>query len=106
MDTANHDQAEAERPTLKSIAALTGLSVATVGRALKDAPDIGEETKRRVRAVAESVGYPAEPRGRAPAHRQDQRDRAGPLDRRGCDEPHLADDQRDRRSAARHGLTQ
>jgi LacI family transcriptional regulator len=57
METANHDQAEAERPTLKSIAALTGLSVATVGRALKDAPDIGEETKRRVRAVAESVGY-------------------------------------------------
>ncbi len=57
MDQATHDPAEAARPTLKSIAALTGLSVATVGRALKDAPDIGEETKRRVRAVAESVGY-------------------------------------------------
>jgi LacI family transcriptional regulator len=56
MDKPNHDLAGA-RPTLKTIAALTGLSVATVGRALKDAPDIGEETKRRVREVAERVGY-------------------------------------------------
>jgi LacI family transcriptional regulator len=45
------------RPTLKTIAALTGLAVATVSRALKDAPDIGEETKRRVREVAARVGY-------------------------------------------------
>jgi LacI family transcriptional regulator len=45
------------RPTLKTIAALTGLAVATVSRALKDAPDIGEETKRRVRETAERVGY-------------------------------------------------
>jgi LacI family transcriptional regulator len=57
METANHDQTEAERPTLKTIAALTGLSVATVSRALKDADDIGEETKRRVRGIAEQVGY-------------------------------------------------
>ncbi|MFC7704312.1 LacI family transcriptional regulator [Plastorhodobacter daqingensis] len=45
------------RPTLKTIAALTGLAVATVSRALKDAPDIGEATKERVRAVAHQVGY-------------------------------------------------
>jgi LacI family transcriptional regulator len=56
-DSANHDPDEDARPTLKSIAALTGLSAATVGRALKDAPDIGEETKRRVREVAARVGY-------------------------------------------------
>lgn len=46
-----------ERPTLKTIAAATGLAVATVSRALKDAPDIGEETKRRVRETAAALGY-------------------------------------------------
>lgn len=46
-----------ERPTLKTLAAATGLAVATVSRALKDAPDIGEETKRRVRETAERLGY-------------------------------------------------
>ena len=46
-----------ERPTLKTIAAATGLAIATVSRALKDAPDIGEETKRRVREVAKTLGY-------------------------------------------------
>lgn len=45
------------RPTLKTIAAETGLAVATVSRALKDAPDIGEETKRRVRETAARLGY-------------------------------------------------
>ncbi|MFD1910880.1 LacI family transcriptional regulator [Halodurantibacterium flavum] len=45
------------RPTLKTIAQRTGLAVATVSRALKDAPDIGEETKRRVREVARDLGY-------------------------------------------------
>ncbi len=46
-----------ERPTLKTIAAATGLAVATVSRALHDAPDIGEETKRRVRETAAKLGY-------------------------------------------------
>lgn len=45
------------RPTLKTIAAATGLAVATVSRALKDAPDIGEDTKRRVRETAALMGY-------------------------------------------------
>jgi len=49
--------AEAIRPTLKTIAAETGLAIATVSRALKDASDIGEETKRRVRETAERLGY-------------------------------------------------
>ena len=50
-------QIGAERPTLKTIAAATGLAIATVSRALKDAPDIGEETKRRVRETAARLGY-------------------------------------------------
>ncbi len=48
---------DSERPTLKTIAAETGLAIATVSRALKDAPDIGEETKKRVRESAERLGY-------------------------------------------------
>lgn len=45
------------RPTLKTIAFMTGLGVTTVSRALKDAPEIGEETRRRVKLVAAQVGY-------------------------------------------------
>ncbi len=56
-DGPGHSDSEAERPTLKTIAAATGLAVATVSRALKDAPDIGEETKRRVRETANLLGY-------------------------------------------------
>ncbi len=57
MDDPLRSDREPVRPTLKTIASLTGLAVATVSRALKDAPDIAEETKRRVREVAERVGY-------------------------------------------------
>ncbi len=45
------------RPTLKTIAKETGLAVATVSRALSNAPDIGEATKLRVRAAALKLGY-------------------------------------------------
>jgi LacI family transcriptional regulator len=45
------------RPTLKTIAELCGLGVPTVSRAMNDSPAIGEETKRRVRQVAEEIGY-------------------------------------------------
>jgi LacI family transcriptional regulator len=45
------------RPTLKTIAYMTGLGVTTVSRALNDAPDIGRATKERVRLVAEQIGY-------------------------------------------------
>ncbi len=46
-----------ERPTLKTIARLSGLAVPTVSRALNDAPDIGEDTKRRVKEIAHQIGY-------------------------------------------------
>ncbi|MGK9054055.1 LacI family transcriptional regulator [Neorhizobium petrolearium] len=45
------------RPTLKTIAYMTGLGITTVSRALKDAPDIGAETKERVRLIANQLGY-------------------------------------------------
>jgi LacI family transcriptional regulator len=46
-----------EQPTLKTISRLTGLAVATVSRALHDAPDLRPETKALVRKVAEELGY-------------------------------------------------
>lgn len=46
-----------ERPTLKTIARLSGLAVTTVSRALNEAPDISEATKARVRAIARDIGY-------------------------------------------------
>ena len=46
-----------ERPTLKTISKMTGLAIATVSRALHDAPDISTQTKERVRACAEQIGY-------------------------------------------------
>lgn len=47
----------AARPTLKTIALATGFAVPTVGRALKNAPDIAAETKRIVKAKALELGY-------------------------------------------------
>ena len=57
MTTLHPFVADSERPTLKTIAAETGLAIATVSRALKDAPDISDDTKRRVRETAERLGY-------------------------------------------------
>lgn len=48
---------EQTRPTLKTIAFMTGLGVTTVSRALKDAPDIGPDTRKRVQMIARQVGY-------------------------------------------------
>lgn len=49
--------ADGGRPTLKTIAYMTGLGITTVSRALNDAPDIGQATKERVRLVAQQIGY-------------------------------------------------
>lgn len=48
---------EAGRPTLKTLAFMTGLGVTTVSRALKDAPEIGADTRKRVQLVASQIGY-------------------------------------------------
>jgi len=48
---------QARKPTLRTIADLCGMGVPTVSRALNDSPEIGEETKRRIRRIAEEVGY-------------------------------------------------
>ena len=46
-----------EKPTLKTISALSGLAVPTVSRALGDAPDISAATKEKVRRIAHEIGY-------------------------------------------------
>jgi LacI family transcriptional regulator len=45
------------KPTLRTIADITGLAVTTVSRALGGAPQIALETRLRVRQVAEEIGY-------------------------------------------------
>ncbi|WEX77370.1 LacI family transcriptional regulator [Sinorhizobium numidicum] len=45
------------KPTLRTIADITGLAVTTVSRALANAPQISIETRKRVRQVAIDIGY-------------------------------------------------
>ncbi|HEY0214402.1 MAG TPA: LacI family DNA-binding transcriptional regulator [Paenirhodobacter sp.] len=49
--------AHPERPTLKTIAAIAGLAVTTVSRALAGAPQIAPETRARVQRIAVEIGY-------------------------------------------------
>lgn len=57
VENATNRSRPPDRPTLKTIARLAGLGVTTVSRALHDAADIGEDTKTRVRLLADSLGY-------------------------------------------------
>lgn len=43
--------------SMKDIAMVCGVSVATVSKALNDQSDIGKETKKRIRQAAEEMGY-------------------------------------------------
>jgi LacI family transcriptional regulator len=45
------------KPTLRTVAELTGLAVTTVSRALADDPQIALDTRHRVREAASSLGY-------------------------------------------------
>lgn len=49
------------RPTLKSIAAKAGVSVAAVSLALRDHPSIPAATCRRIQAIATKLGYRPDP---------------------------------------------
>lgn len=51
--------------SMKDIARRCGVSVATVSKALNGQPDIGEETRARIAAVAEEMGYMANAAARA-----------------------------------------
>src|SRR6266550_6574535 len=53
------------RPTIRDVAERAGVSIATVSRVLNDRADVSVETRERVREVARSVGYTADPAARA-----------------------------------------
>ncbi len=53
------------RPTIKDVAERAGVSIATVSRALNDKGDVSVQTRERVREVARSVGYSADPAARS-----------------------------------------
>ena len=53
------------RPTIKDVAEQAGVSIATVSRALNDKGDVSVQTRERVRDVARSVGYSADPAARS-----------------------------------------
>ena len=46
-----------KRPTLRTLAQITGLGVSTVSQALRDNPEIADETRRRVKLAAQQAGY-------------------------------------------------
>ena len=48
-----------QKPTLKVIAKELDVSVSTVSKALRDSKEIGEETKRKVKAFAKLYNYRA-----------------------------------------------
>src|SRR3954463_10087966 len=52
------------RPTIRDVAEQAGVSIATVSRVLNDRADVSVETRERVRSVARSVGYSADPAAR------------------------------------------
>ncbi|MBG1232180.1 LacI family transcriptional regulator [Aestuariivirga litoralis] len=46
-----------KRPTLKSLAEITGLGISTVSQALRNSPEISAETRKRVQLAAQQAGY-------------------------------------------------
>ncbi len=53
----------ARRPTIKTLSALTGFSIATISKALHDSPVVTRETKEAIRKAADQIGYTASLRG-------------------------------------------
>jgi len=49
--------APGEKPTLRTIAGMTGLAITTISRALNNAPELAQETRERVQRIAQEIGY-------------------------------------------------
>jgi LacI family transcriptional regulator len=64
-----------QRATLKNISRILNISISTVSRALKDHPDIADETKKLVREIASKLDY--EPNPYAIGLRTDKRNLVG-----------------------------
>jgi len=46
-----------KRPTLRSLAEITGLGISTVSQALRNSPEIAHDTRERVQLAARQMGY-------------------------------------------------
>jgi LacI family transcriptional regulator len=51
------DKSADKRPTLRSLAEITGLGISTVSQALRNSPAIAEDTRKRVQLAAQQAGY-------------------------------------------------
>ncbi|WP_240231674.1 LacI family transcriptional regulator [Devosia lacusdianchii] len=56
-DTAKRGVKPSGKPTLKTIATMTGFAVTTISRALNNAPELSQETRDRVQKIAAEIGY-------------------------------------------------
>lgn len=58
MALKNRSRSEsAYRPTVKDVARVAGVSQATVSKALNHSPEVSQETRQRVAAIASGLGY-------------------------------------------------
>lgn len=55
------DTNHARRPTLKDVARESGYHITTISLALREHPSIPETTRRRIRAIAQRIGYEKNP---------------------------------------------
>lgn len=60
-DTTAHRRGNRDRSNIEDVAALAGVSVATVSRAMRDLPNVAESTRARVRQAAQELAYRADP---------------------------------------------
>ena len=59
--------------TIQDVAAAAGVSKATVSKVLSDSYSISQETKDRVRAVIQELGYSPNRRAQSFCHQADQK---------------------------------
>ena len=55
----------APRPTIKTLSEMTGYSIATISKALRNSPVVTEQTRAAISEAAERVGYQVSLRGRS-----------------------------------------
>lgn len=65
-----HDEPGPTSVTIRDVAKAAGVSIATVSRVLNDAARVTDETRDKVRAVVERMGYAPQGPGRAPLVRR------------------------------------
>ncbi|MBT8038616.1 MAG: LacI family DNA-binding transcriptional regulator [Gammaproteobacteria bacterium] len=62
--------ARAKKPTINDVARVSGLSKKTVSRVLNNSPQVAENTRRKVAAVIEELGFSPDPQARSLASKR------------------------------------